>query len=95
MEPNYHYTEESFKEGVLDLYIASLFFIVTTYSTVGYGTFTPTTDNEKIFVMFLSVFGVIQYGYTMQKVEQWVETFQTQDVIDQGEVNYAIVFQNF
>lgn len=88
LEDIYVYDPATFKEGVTEVYISALFYVVTTYGTVGYGDIISTNVGEMVFTMFLSVFGVIQYGYSVQKMKSWVETFRTQDVIDQGEVPF-------
>ena len=36
----------------------SLYFVIVTISTIGYGDFVPHTDAGKIFTMFFSFFGV-------------------------------------
>ena len=40
-------------------YLDSLYFVVMTATTVGYGDFVPKTDAGKIFTMFFSFLGVV------------------------------------
>ena len=44
-----------------DLYIDSLYFTITTITTVGYGDRSPETKTEKIFGCILMIIGVIAY----------------------------------
>lgn len=44
-----------------ELYIDSLYFTITTITTVGYGDRSPDTKTEKIFVCILMIIGVIAY----------------------------------
>ena len=43
-------------------YIRSLYWTITTLTTVGYGDVTPQTDASKIFTMFVMLMGVAFYG---------------------------------
>ena len=48
-----------------DKYIASIYFVFTTLTTVGYGDITPLTNTEKFFTMILMVFGVGYYSFVI------------------------------
>jgi len=45
------------------LYITSLYFTVTTIVTVGYGDITPYNNQERSFVIFLMLVGVISFSF--------------------------------
>lgn len=47
----------------VELYITSLYFCVTTFTTVGYGDITPQTPIEKCFVIVLMLVGIIFFSY--------------------------------
>lgn len=42
-----------------ELYILSVYFVLTTIATVGYGDVGPTTTIERIYVIFLMIIGVL------------------------------------
>jgi hypothetical protein len=44
-------------------YGSTIYFALTTFTTVGYGDYYPTTSNGKIYHIFLSFVGLIQFGY--------------------------------
>ena len=44
-------------------YVASLYWTITTITTVGYGDVTPTAPSERIFAMFCMIFGTGVFGY--------------------------------
>lgn len=46
-----------------EIYIACIYFVFTTFTTVGYGDIVPSTISEKIFTMALMGFGVGLYSY--------------------------------
>ena len=46
----------------LDLYMTSVYFTITTITTVGYGDMSATTFNEKIISIFIMLAGVIAFS---------------------------------
>ncbi len=46
-------------------FVDSLYFTTTTITTVGYGDFTPTTEESKIFTIFYSISGIAIALYVM------------------------------
>ena len=48
----------------LQLYLTSLYFTVTTMTTVGYGDISGTNTGERIVCMFLMIMGVLFFTYT-------------------------------
>ena len=52
-----------FKKGVVVTYWA-----FTTLSTVGFGDYYPITDEERIFISFILLFGVIIFSYIMNQL---------------------------
>jgi hyperpolarization activated cyclic nucleotide-gated potassium channel 1 len=46
-----------------EVYITCIYFVFTTFTTVGYGDIVPTSISEKVFTMALLGFGVAFYSY--------------------------------
>lgn len=57
----YHYIE-------LWEWIDSIYFVVATVTTIGYGDFVPTTNLGKVFTMFYSFFGVAIALYLISSI---------------------------
>jgi hypothetical protein len=53
------------KASIFSQYVTSLYWVITTMTTVGYGDITPTTDLEIIATMLVMVLGVSVYAYVI------------------------------
>lgn len=51
-----------------ELYLASLYFVITTLSTVGFGDIKPVNDSERILCILIMVVGVFFYSYTIGSI---------------------------
>jgi len=50
-------------QGIASSYIASLYWVVTTGTTVGYGDIVPVTDIQRLFSVFVQLLGLVFFGY--------------------------------
>jgi len=57
-------------ESISDQYVNSMYWSITTLTTVGYGDITPSTNLAKIFTMFVMVLGVGMYGFVIGNISQ-------------------------
>ena len=57
-------------ESIADQYLNSMYWSITTLTTVGYGDITPSTNVAKIFTMFVMVLGVGMYGFVIGNISQ-------------------------
>lgn len=51
-----------------DYYIRSLYWAVTTLSTVGYGDVTPKSNAEILYATLIMGLGVVMYGYVIGNI---------------------------
>jgi len=65
---------EQDSQSGFSLYLAALYWAMTTMTTVGYGDITPTTDWERSFTMLAMVIGGIYYGYVIGQIITIVTT---------------------
>ena len=57
--------------GILD----SVYFVVITATTIGYGDLVPKTDNGKIFTIFFSFFGIAMFFYFISLITGFAVKF--------------------
>jgi hypothetical protein len=60
---NWIYAKDYTDLAVVDLYINSFYFTVTTIMTVGYGDITAISSLEKVICIFLMLIGVIAFSF--------------------------------
>ena len=64
----YKNKDEEFNHNPFDNYLLSIYYIITTFSTVGYGDITPVNVAEYIYTIWLMFFGVGFYSYFIGKL---------------------------
>ena len=58
----WRYSEPYLYYGTFDLYVTSIYYVVTTMSTVGYGDISGGTSAERIFCILLMITGVLSFN---------------------------------
>ena len=53
--------------------IIVIYFIQTTLATVGYGDFTPQTNSEKVFDIFVMITGIASFSYILNKFQDIIK----------------------
>ena len=64
-----------------ELYLTSVYFAVTTLTTVGYGDVTPHTDNELVLCMIWMMFGVGFYSFVVGTLSSVLTSMDTKSVL--------------
>lgn len=66
------------------VYVASLYWVITTLTTVGYGDFKGYQAGEYIFQMIVEFLGIVVFSYLMGSINNMVGRESTlQDIIDE------------
>lgn len=47
------------------IYISSLYFVITSFSSIGYGDIKPYTKDEYVFILFMEMVGIGFFGYML------------------------------
>jgi voltage-gated potassium channel len=55
-----------------DRYLKSVYWVITTLSTVGYGDITPTDQSQYVYAIFIEILGVAVFGYVIGKVASYL-----------------------
>ena len=56
-------------------YVTSIYWALTTMTTIGYGDVTPVTNPEKIFAMLIMILSSGIFGYTMNRIGNILQSF--------------------
>jgi len=59
-------------ESYLNIYLTSIYFIIVTITTVGYGDITGQTVPEITFQIYLLIIGTIAYSFTISYISNYI-----------------------
>jgi len=88
------------KDDALSNYLRSIYFIITTMSTVGYGDISATNFSERIFCIILMFLGVVGFSFATGTLSTIISTYDCDDahlrskmtVLDKIYSDYEISF---
>ena len=60
-------------ESSIDIYIASIYYVVTTLTTVGYGDITVTTKHQRLFQIVLLIVGTLSYSWLLTYISNYIK----------------------
>jgi hypothetical protein len=60
--------------SIYDRYVASLYYIMVTMMTIGYGDIRPVTDNERIFAIATMLTGGVVFGAMISRLASILES---------------------
>jgi hypothetical protein len=77
-------TSESFnvKQDAASVYITSLYWVVTTLTTVGYGDIYGTTQEEYIYTMIVEFIGILVFSIIMSTVNSFLSAQGDIDIVE-------------
>jgi hypothetical protein len=67
------------KTDYWSIYISSLYFVITSFSSIGYGDLKPYTKNEYLFILFMEMIGIGFYGYMLGTIQKLFQDIQNKD----------------
>ena len=67
------------KTSQLEQYLTSIYFIITTFSTVGYGDISGSTPSEKIFCILIMCIGVTAFATGTSYLTNLLQTYDVEN----------------
>ena len=71
--PNWIINNNLIESSYISIYFTSLYFIITTLTTVGYGDITGKTIKEIIFQIFLLIVGIVAYSWVISNISNIIQ----------------------
>lgn len=70
----YQFIQQKYEEDGYSITVdmLSVYYVIGTITTVGYGDLTPQTPISMIFTILIELLGIIFYGYSFAKVKQYI-----------------------
>lgn len=62
-------------------YMSSVYFVITSFSSIGYGDIVPLTQNEYLFILFMQMVGIGFYGYMLGTIQKLFINIQAKDFL--------------
>ena len=81
-------TEHNLSESNFsEIYIASIYFLIATMTSVGYGDITGNSIKERIFQIFLLIIGIMAYSWLVSSVSHYVIEINKDNIYFESKVN--------
>ena len=71
--PNWIVYKNLHTSPFITIYLTSIYFLITTVTSVGYGDITGNSINEFIFQIFLLIIGIIAYSWLISAISNYVK----------------------
>ena len=89
-------------ETSIETYIAAIYYVMTTLTTVGYGDISVKSHHERIFQIILLIIGTIAYSwvltyisnYIRKKQEKYIVYEEKKNMLEEIKINYPNLDKN-
>lgn len=78
-----HHWLDEHHQDFWSIYLASLYYIVTTFSSVGYGEIKTSNSQEMQFNLLMMMVGIGFYGYMVGTLQKLFANLQTKDLLQE------------
>lgn len=70
-----------------ELYVTSLYFAVTTITTIGYGDISGNSTPERCICFFLHLIGVLSYSFASGSLTNIIANYDTYNDVNRDKIN--------
>ena len=67
------------QKDTAEQYLVSLYFTITTITTVGYGDISATNSTERVFCIFIQLLGVIGFSFATGTLSSIIQNYDALD----------------
>jgi hyperpolarization activated cyclic nucleotide-gated potassium channel 1 len=60
-----------------EVYIASMYFVLATFTTVGFGDINGVTNSERVFCLILMLVGALAFSFSISSLSSMLSTMDT------------------
>ena len=100
--PNWIYHFNHNNKKFFKLYLTSIYYILTTLTTVGYGDLTCISFKEKFFGLFIEIVGIFAYSWALTAMSNYIkvindkseELYNRIKILDDIKLNYPQISDN-
>ena len=83
---------EMLDSDVIDQYICSIYYYITTMTTVGYGDIVPVTNNERLYSMFSMLLACGIFAYVIGSIGTFLSSRYDEEMIFKQKIMYVDQF---
>lgn len=84
--PNWIFSQNLESSSFNILYINSLYYIIATVFTIGYGDITVKNNSERMFNLILLLVGIVMYSWTLSSISTYIQTKDVKTLEYHGKV---------
>ena len=71
--PNWIYSNHLENLSFIHIYITSIYYLIATVTTVGYGDITPSNEGERWFGLIILIVGIIVYSFAVAGISNYIK----------------------
>ena len=85
--PGWQYGPNLENESLTATYIAAIYYVMTTLTTVGYGDISIKSNHERIFQIILLIIGTIAYSWVLTYISNYIKKKQEKYIVYEEKMN--------
>ena len=90
--PNWIISTKLEAKSFSDIYVCSIYILITALTTVGYGDITCNSFNERIFQLILLIIGIVAYSWVISYISNYVKKISEQSIDFERRKSILIIY---